>query len=72
MFEIIGIDELLRRLNKYNHKELHVHHTWSPDHGDFNGKNGLQLQENMRKYQEVSRYPRNDCGSKDPIISACR
>jgi len=49
-FEIIDINELLRRLDKYKHKELHVHHTWAPSHKDFNGKNGIQLQEAMRKY----------------------
>lgn len=49
-FEIIDIDELLNRLDKYNHKELHVHHTWAPSHKDFNGKNGLQLQEAMKNY----------------------
>lgn len=50
MFEIITIDELLRRLNNHNHKELHVHHTWRPSHKDFTGDNGVQLQENMKRY----------------------
>jgi hypothetical protein len=49
-FEIIDINELLRRLDKYNHKELHVHHTWKPVKKSYNGKNGLQLQEGMRDY----------------------
>lgn len=44
MFRIIAINELLAMLDNYNHKELHVHHTWSPSHKDFNGSNGLQLQ----------------------------
>lgn len=50
MFEIITIDELLKRLNGYNHKELHVHHTWEPNKADFNGSNGIKLQEGMRNY----------------------
>lgn len=50
MFEIITINELLRRLDKYNHKELHIHHTWSPSHKDFNGTNGIQLQQGMKNY----------------------
>lgn len=50
MFEIITIDELLLRLNKYNHKELHVHHTWSPSKKDFNGSNGITLQNSMKSY----------------------
>lgn len=50
MFEIINSDELLRRLSKYNHKALHVHHTYKPSHKDFNGSNGIELQINMRNY----------------------
>ncbi|SKA89776.1 Putative peptidoglycan binding domain-containing protein [Clostridium sp. USBA 49] len=50
MFEIITIDELLKRLDKYNHKELHVHHTWKPNHQDFNGFNGISLQEGIKNY----------------------
>ena len=50
MFEIITITELLKRLDSYNHKELHVHHAWEPSKEDFNGSNGLQLQESMRNY----------------------
>ena len=31
-------------------KQLHVHHTWSPSHKDYNGSNGLELQQAMRNY----------------------
>jgi hypothetical protein len=31
-------------------KQLHVHHCWKPDHSDYNGSNGIQLQEAMRNY----------------------
>lgn len=50
MDRIIGIEELLAMLEKYGHRELHVHHTWSPSHRDYNGFNGLKLQEAMRSY----------------------
>src|SRR5665647_47094 len=38
MFEIITIDELIRRIGKYDHKELHIHHTWRPNHEIYNAR----------------------------------
>lgn len=49
-FEILTLDQLLGRLNNYNHVELHVHHTYKPCKADFNGNNGLVLQQNMKNY----------------------
>lgn len=49
-FKIITVDGLINHLDNYNHKELHVHHTWKPDHSSFNGKNHLQLQQGMKNY----------------------
>jgi|GEM_PF-1330850 len=50
-FEIINVDELIKRLNKYNHKELHVHHTWNPDHNTWKMKpDGLFWQQSMKNY----------------------
>lgn len=49
-FKIITIDELLKLLSKYNHRELHVHHTWRPNHKNFKGNNGIELQQGMRNY----------------------
>ncbi|WP_165000288.1 S-layer homology domain-containing protein [Anaerophilus nitritogenes] len=49
-FEIITIEELLKRLEKYTYKQLHIHHTFKPDHSNFNGKNHIALQEGMYRY----------------------
>ena len=48
--KILTTDQLLKELNKYKFKQLHIHHTWKPTHRDFNGKNHLQLQQGMRNY----------------------
>jgi len=47
--KLITIDELLKLLDKYNHRELHVHHTWRPDHSNFNGSNYQKVQDGMRR-----------------------
>ena len=53
MDEIITLQELLKRLDKYNHKELHVHHTWRPDHSTyFNRPDPLYWQAAMRRYHK--------------------
>jgi hypothetical protein len=31
-------------------KEVQIHHTWKPDHSNFNGNNHEQLQEGMKNY----------------------
>ena len=49
-FRIITVDELIKELDGHDYKELHVHHTWKPDHSNFTGKNHLQLQEGMKNY----------------------
>lgn len=54
-FLILTVDQLIGALEKYNHKELHVHHTWSPNHSYFNGSNHIQLQQNMKNYHVYSR-----------------
>lgn len=55
MFRIITIDELVKLLDSYNHKELHIHHTWNPKHADFNGNNGIELQQGMKNYHVGTR-----------------
>lgn len=31
-------------------KQLHIHHTWKPDHSDFKNRNGIALQTAMRNF----------------------
>jgi hypothetical protein len=51
MDRIISIDQLLKMLEEYNHNELHLHHTWKPDHKTyFNRPDPLYWQEAMRRY----------------------
>ena len=53
--KLLTIDELLTVLKRYNHVELHVHHTYAPSHKDFDGKNYQKLQDGMRKYHKEVR-----------------
>jgi len=39
IYKILNLGELLKELDKYNHKELHVHHTWRPNHAQYYGTN---------------------------------
>jgi len=52
--QIFTTDELINYCKSYQWKrkiaQLHIHHTWKPSHKDYNGNNGLQLQEAMRNY----------------------
>lgn len=45
---MLTIDELLKELDKYKHRELHVHHTWIPNHSHFTGSNYQKMQDGMR------------------------
>ncbi|NLJ41348.1 MAG: peptidoglycan-binding domain-containing protein [Clostridiales bacterium] len=47
---ILTTQKLLKELNNYNFKQLHIHHTWKPTHKDFDGKNHLALQQGMRNF----------------------
>ena len=64
--KVISIDGLLNMLAKYNHKELHLHHTWRPDHETYFKKpDPLYWQAAMRRYHKrttaeryrAARYP---------------
>ncbi|MFE4524758.1 hypothetical protein ACFRCQ_22070 [Cytobacillus firmus] len=49
-FVKLNADELIQILKQYNHTELHVHHTWKPNHDNFNGKNHEKVQNGMRNF----------------------
>lgn len=56
MYEIITIDELLKRLAKYNHKEFHPHNTAAPDHKTYAKKpDPLYWQKGMRDFHVNTR-----------------
>lgn len=59
--EYINVDDLIGRLKCYNHTEVHIHHTWRPNHSNFDGGNHMTLQENMRHYH-VSELGWSDIG----------
>jgi len=53
-FKILTTDELINYIKNFKwtrkFSEFNIHHTWKPEHKDFNGNNGIQLQEAMRNY----------------------
>jgi hypothetical protein len=49
-YQKLTIEQLLDKLNHYDHTELHVHHTWRPNHSNFNGSNHVRIQDGMRNY----------------------
>lgn len=53
--KLLTADQLIKELDKYKHKELHVHHTWKPRHSDFKGSNYQALQDGMRNFHVKSR-----------------
>lgn len=46
----VSLVDLFKELDKHNHPELHVHHTWKPTHKSFNGKNHQAIQDGMRRH----------------------
>jgi peptidoglycan hydrolase-like protein with peptidoglycan-binding domain len=46
---LLTVDQLIDELKRYNHRELHVHHTWRPSHADFNRRNYQAIQDGMRR-----------------------
>lgn len=49
-YQKLTIDELISALRAYSHTELHVHHTWKPNHSNFNGSNYDKVQDGMRNF----------------------
>lgn len=53
---ILTLEQLLAELDKYSYKELHVHHTYKPDHSDWNKRpDGLYWNQSMRNYHVNNR-----------------
>ncbi|MGJ0848204.1 N-acetylmuramoyl-L-alanine amidase [Tissierella praeacuta] len=49
-FRFLTIEELIKELDKYPFKQLHIHHTWKPEHKDFKGNNHIAMQQSMKNY----------------------
>ncbi|WP_053216042.1 peptidoglycan recognition protein family protein [Guptibacillus hwajinpoensis] len=49
-FEIITADQVIEMLKGRKYSRAQVHHTWKPNHSDFNGKNHIALQDSMYRY----------------------
>lgn len=48
--KIIDFESLIKELDKHNFKQLHIHHTWKPDHSNFKGNNHVAMQQSMKNY----------------------
>lgn len=52
--QLFSTQELIAYIKSFTWKrkilQLHIHHTWKPNHSDYNGKNGFELQKAMRNY----------------------
>ncbi|MDZ5782120.1 peptidoglycan-binding protein [Marinococcus luteus] len=55
--EVLDVYQFINRMEAsgVDFSEYHVHHTYAPDHDDFNGTNGLILNQNMRRYHMEER-----------------
>lgn len=47
---IVSFNELKNMLSKHKYRQFHIHHTWRPNHSNFNGSNHISMQEGMRNY----------------------
>ena len=53
-FNFLNFKELIRELEKYSFKQLHIHHTWKPTHRNFTGSNHIAMQKAMKNYHTNS------------------
>lgn len=49
-FRFLTIEELIKELDKFKFKQLHIHHTWKPAHSSFKGNNHVAMQQSMKDY----------------------
>ena len=49
-FRFLSIEELIKELDKYTSKQLHIHHTWKSEHKDFKENNHIAMQQSMKSY----------------------
>lgn len=49
-FKHLTTRELLSKLNQFTFKQLHIHHTWRPNHSNFNTINHDKIQHSMKNY----------------------
>lgn len=49
-FRKLNFNDLVKELNKYSFKQLHLHHTWKPTRRQFNGNNHIAMQQGMENY----------------------
>src|SRR5690554_1838988 len=53
---ILTIDQLFAELTKHKHNELHVHHTWNPNHSHWRSRPDPQYwNDSMRNYHVRTR-----------------
>lgn len=66
--QLLNLTQLKEILDNYQHTQLHIHHTWLPNHDNFTGDNYQSIQDGMRDYhmnqrgwsdigQHVTLYP---------------
>lgn len=53
-FRFLTIEKLIKELDKYTFKQLHIHHTWKPTHNNFKGNNHIEMQQSMKDYHTKS------------------
>ncbi len=49
-YRLIPKEQAVELMEHHHYNQLHIHHTWKPNHKDFNGKNHLELQNAMANY----------------------
>lgn len=53
-FRFLTIEELIKELDKFKFKQLHIHHTWKPAHSSFKSNNHVAMQQSMKDFHTKS------------------